>query len=359
MVTFIIGNGFDINVGLNTRYTDFYEVYTQEKDSDNKTIQHFKKEILKSKGHKWKTWADFELQMGIHSKEFEGNTSAQDFRVCFDDFVVQFNDYLIEECKKVNWKAVDNEIVQTFRHSILSFPSYTTQVQEFEIKNLIAHNAPVNFLQFNYTDTFDKLLNSSNLLQLSQTITNKSNSITQFGANLHVHGTMGVGGYLTMGVDNEMQIENKAIQNDLGIQSIFIKSKFLDTLQARNANQKCKRTEALTAIGKSDIICTFGTSIGHTDKYWWSQIGKWLRERTGTIIIFDVCGVTDDGISPSAFLNRETNMSSRRNEITERFLYLTELNADWFEENSKRVIVELDTGMFNFKLPMHDEQNTP
>ena len=50
-ITWIIGNGFDINIGLKTRYTDFYKVYTIVRPGDNAVIQRFKKEILKDEAY--------------------------------------------------------------------------------------------------------------------------------------------------------------------------------------------------------------------------------------------------------------------------------------------------------------------
>jgi len=357
LVTFIIGNGFDINVGLKTRYTDFYKVYTEKKSSDSKLVRRFKEEILKSEAHNWRNWADFELQMGIHSKEFLGDTPVEDFMECFDDFVVRFNDYLTDECEKIDWELVDETIYGVFLRSILSFETYVTQASQPEIKKLIANNASVNFLQFNYTGIFEALLQLSTFSQRlenqNRSSSNRNNRIARVGKLFHVHGKLGAGGYPTMGVDNEMQIENEKMRSDLRIQKIFIKPSFLGALQARNVNQKSVRDEAVSAINGSSIICTFGTSIGHTDKYWWKSIGSWLEQGNGTIIIFDICGAADDGISPLSFLNSEMSIDDRRKEITERFLHLTELDTEWFETNRERIIVELDTAMFDFKLPIH------
>lgn len=55
-ITFLIGNGFDINLGLNTRYSDFYP-YFIEKSSETNMIRKWlqKDELL---------WADLEEQIG-------------------------------------------------------------------------------------------------------------------------------------------------------------------------------------------------------------------------------------------------------------------------------------------------------
>ena len=351
MVTFIIGNGFDLRVGLNTRYTDFYKVYTKVKNGDSKTIKRFKEEILKSESHNWKNWSDFELQMGKHSNEFQGDTPVEDFIECFNDFVVSFNEYLQSECESIDWQTVTNPLTNNFSSSIINFYKHLTRVEQNEILKRIGHKAQVNFLQFNYTNTFDNILTRSSLKTLNQTVSSGHQGIGVLGKNLHVHGVLGKGGYMTMGVDDEEQIKNANMSNDPRMHMIFVKPKFLDALQARNVNQEIKRAEAERLINSSSIICTYGASIGDTDGYWWLKVGDWLKKGHGTLIIFDICGAEDDGVSPLAFLNSELSIDDRKKEITERFLRLAMLNDDWVERNPDKLIVELDTQMFNFTLP--------
>jgi len=109
-VTFFIGNGFDLNLKLKTRYIDFYNEYIKIKQNDNRVIQFFKNEILKNEAHGWKDWKDFELGMGQQSILFVNETQVEDFIECFNDFCITFNDYLKNECIKIDWDVVDNRI---------------------------------------------------------------------------------------------------------------------------------------------------------------------------------------------------------------------------------------------------------
>ena len=45
-VTFLIGNGFDINLGLRMKYTDFIEIYREIQPQDNEIIKKFKGNII-------------------------------------------------------------------------------------------------------------------------------------------------------------------------------------------------------------------------------------------------------------------------------------------------------------------------
>lgn len=63
-VTLILGNGFDLNMGLPTSYSDFYKYYLQV-DSP-KSTNLIKQEI----GEKPRNWADLEKSLGEISKKY-------------------------------------------------------------------------------------------------------------------------------------------------------------------------------------------------------------------------------------------------------------------------------------------------
>ena len=61
-ITFLIGNGFDLNLGLKTRYTDFYPYYCDMPSHRHRQIARFR-ELLKQTGSH-PLWADFEKALG-------------------------------------------------------------------------------------------------------------------------------------------------------------------------------------------------------------------------------------------------------------------------------------------------------
>jgi len=261
-ITFLIGNGFDLNAGLKTSYINFYETYAKL-PSNSKTIEKFKKEILRSEAYGWKDWADFEIGMGEKSTLFEGEEAPEEFLECFNDFSVNFHNYLQNECLKVDWDLVDveSEIIKKFLHSINNFHDDLKTSKKNEILATIANKQRrINFLQLNYTDVLDKLYANTNL--------------SKFGKNLHIHGNIG-GGYHTIGVDTIEQIKNENIRNSEKVQTIFVKPQFSDLLKKNNIHHGNERDEALSIIKSSTIICAFGTSLGETDGFWWEKIGRW------------------------------------------------------------------------------------
>ena len=57
-VTYLIGNGFDLGLGLKTRFSDFLPIYISEKSKDEDILE-FQEDIAKSIDD----WSDFELQL--------------------------------------------------------------------------------------------------------------------------------------------------------------------------------------------------------------------------------------------------------------------------------------------------------
>ena len=54
-ITYIIGNGFDVNLGLKTRYQDFYDYY-QNQPSPSEEVKQLKAHIDRNKEN-WQTWS--------------------------------------------------------------------------------------------------------------------------------------------------------------------------------------------------------------------------------------------------------------------------------------------------------------
>lgn len=61
-ITFLIGNGFDLNLNLNTRYTDFYKYY----------IKNDPKDLLsESIKEDYEMWSDLEVGLGEFLKDID------------------------------------------------------------------------------------------------------------------------------------------------------------------------------------------------------------------------------------------------------------------------------------------------
>ena len=66
-ITFLIGNGFDVGLGLKSKFKDFFPTYVKWSEHKSAKIKQLSLKI----GEDFETWADFELQMGQYTNEFE------------------------------------------------------------------------------------------------------------------------------------------------------------------------------------------------------------------------------------------------------------------------------------------------
>ena len=98
-ITFIIGNGFDLNLGMKTRYADIYDSYVNT-PSQTAAIAAFKRDLHDHT--RYDKWADFELGMAKYAKTLR---DENEFIQCIRDFKVHMVKHLIMEneqiCKKL------------------------------------------------------------------------------------------------------------------------------------------------------------------------------------------------------------------------------------------------------------------
>lgn len=67
-VLYLVGNGFDIQQGLNTRYVDMFNYFLlKEPNSNNFFIQKYKNDLLNNQHIE--LWSDFERSIGVFTAE--------------------------------------------------------------------------------------------------------------------------------------------------------------------------------------------------------------------------------------------------------------------------------------------------
>ena len=96
-ILFIIGNGFDLGLGMKTRYEDVYDGYIHTSPK-SQAIEAFKAELSKRKPYD--KWSDFEMGMA----EYARTVSTE------DEFIACIRDCLITLCTGI----------QQFRNGFLS-----------------------------------------------------------------------------------------------------------------------------------------------------------------------------------------------------------------------------------------------
>ena len=78
-ITFLIGNGFDLNLGLKTSFSDFLKVYKEPQAGDSDVIKKFKSYFLKDEN----LWSDAEMAFGKITDDFySAKMTGKDFTDC-------------------------------------------------------------------------------------------------------------------------------------------------------------------------------------------------------------------------------------------------------------------------------------
>ncbi len=262
---FMIGNGFDLNCGLKTRYIDVYNEYIKT-ESLTENISKFKKDISDN----YSTWSDFEMGMSKYAQVFD---SEQNFVECVDDFRTFLKLYLENEEKSfidlISHSSVADDINNEIKKSLIYFYNGITKNIDLEMINRRAGEIRyMSFVSFNYTKIFDYMIN----------IAYKSMVDTSVPKVTHVHGDL----YdLTLGVDNEEQLTTAFDVTNLS-RRCFIKPYF-------NQEYDYQRiSETMEKINKTQTICVYGMSLGESDLTWRNKLIDWLSSSQGNhLFIYD------------------------------------------------------------------------
>ena len=97
-ITFLIGNGFDRNLGLNTTYSDFVRVY-KSSNAKNDRLKSFREYISENE----ELWSSAEVEMGRYTDQFESGDGAA-FYECHKDFCEHLAEYLKNEAQKMQYR---------------------------------------------------------------------------------------------------------------------------------------------------------------------------------------------------------------------------------------------------------------
>ena len=334
-ITFLIGNGFDINLGLNTRYSDFYPYFVENSTKTNMIRAWLKKDEL--------LWADLEEQLGKRLEDVEENEQEKFYedKAELDGLLLE---YLGQEQEKISIQNKEQEIADEFARSLTTFYNDLSEVGRNSI--ISTHNTYKNeefrycFICFNYTDTLDQIVNITSKLKSPITthqgnVTPKRNSL---GTVLHIHGTLNE--EMILGVNDIEQVNSFFLKNDAEFLDTFIKRRMNNSIGQRKTEHAQKLIEA------SHIICIFGMSIGSTDKMWWEEIVRWLHKSDDNKLIIYYKGYKE-------VLDRKLPVNTIRLNNRLKQAMLEKGGADMDNPNldkvKQRIFISYNANVFNFK----------
>jgi hypothetical protein len=243
-ITFLIGNGFDLNAGLETTYTAFLKYYTSTLETDTDPIKYFKQVILKDA----KMWSNAEMAFGAATKQFEEDGySAEDFCVCHEDFCVQLAKYLKKQEQRLHYTALKEVITKGFASGVQSYRKGFRDTETEALRsseNEFGGAYTYNVITFNYTALIGicyQFLKHSPSSLLGSRVFNHTRYEGACGDLIYAHGN--VDSDMVLGVNDASQITAPSLFD--GYDDIFI-----------NQIIKQKQTRSMVEIWiKRRLIC--------------------------------------------------------------------------------------------------------
>lgn len=306
-VTFLIGNGFDLNLGLDTRYTDFIEEYIEEKPLDTEIIKNFKKDLKEDK-EKANLWSNAELAMGQYSikvAERYKQRAAEIYCDLHDDFCEKLAQYLQDEQQRIEIPDLKEKFIKSFSNILKGFSTEQTNQLNYLIRKGQADY--YNFIIYNYTTIIDDLIVDNRKIGAHTHIFPNGSSATYSDTIIdliHVHGTTTEA--MVLGVNDITQIGAPQIfdgQPD-ELKNTFLKKEF----NAMVEEGTFEKTQ--TILGKSNLIYIYGMSLGETDKIWWQQIYQLLQKNSSLRVIIHSIDTPTNLLTPRnriAFAKKQKN----------------------------------------------------
>lgn len=327
MITYLIGNGFDISAGLNTRYSDFYKYMISKYESGECS----KNDILENIKNNSDLWSNLELGLGEYTQEIADDIGKLekffDEKFQIDTMLMK---YLCIEQERIDWE--NNNSIQKVRNDfskyIYNFYNLFTPVERDEILKICSNsNSAYKVISFNYTNVIKKCIDLiSNNIEL-----------------LYLHGSLEKNNAI-LGVNDSEQIKNDFFKNS---DEMLI---CMNKLEINNDIGEYTISKAKSILRNSNIICIYGMSIGDTDKYWWQEIINNLKEGlTEMVIIFSYI--------PDLNINNRVKHRRAKKDIQNQLLRYCSDDEQLVDELRSKIKVLCNSEMFkmNFILKDSDE----
>lgn len=289
-ITYIIGNGFDRNIGLHTSYSEFLDDYIGKPDekitekypneeSSEEIIKWFKRNLKQKKDD----WSDAEKEFGRFTAQIgKRNNPGLVFEICYKDFVEGICSYLEIEQRRISSKKISRDTCYNFFDSL---QNYTCGLKPRDINSINDHFDKIdggetyNLLSFNYTNVLDLICDTRRIYNIGMGH-RKSGFINEFIDVINTHGCI-KNNNVIFGVDNDNQIKDLSIFNNC---HASVKANFVKSLADDMYGEFTDKTSN-DVLQRSDLIYIYGCSLGETDLTWWQRIIRLMKEKTDVYVI--------------------------------------------------------------------------
>ncbi len=336
-ITFFIGNGFDINLGLKTRYSDFYGYFVKNASNDNMI-----RKWLEEDGQNISLWSDLESALGQKVEKVNNDTldKFNNDKIELDRLLL---DYLEGEQQQLSFENKE-EIATEMERSLQRYTDNLSEADEDSIKSTCekfkSEKVKYCFVCFNYTDTLDKVINITKSVKPVVT-THASGGVTvkdAIGDLVHIHGRLIEG--MILGVNDKDQINNEELANNDNLLDTFVKERANEFIGQRRVDH------VKDILKQSHVVCIFGMSMGRTDKMWWIEIINWLKANESNKVI--ICDFSNETNQQRRSASSMIPLQKSAKDKLLRYAYLDRNNPE-YSKLSKQVLVSFNAKIFEFK----------
>ncbi len=326
---YLIGNGFDVNLDLPTKYSDFYNYYLGlDRSADSENVSKLKDHLKQCLSDEGKFWSDLEEAMGMYASELVSYTQLEEV---YDDLNEEMKKYI----HSIENSALPNVDADLFKKNISSPQIFLAPAEQIAINTVYSnfgrYTHLISIVNFNYTSTIEKILNfQGQPLELGPA-TYHSSYKTQLRSIFHIHGRVD---NPILGINDASQIHNEKLRTNLDVIEYLVKPNI------NSALGHLIDKEAKEAIKSANLICIYGLSLGKTDSQWWKLVGESLLNGV-TVILY----VYDD---------KASNLAPRKIGRYQRYWKSKLCDAAKIPNDHRdfvmpRIIVAPNTSIFNVK----------
>lgn len=335
-ILYLIGNGFDLHVGLKTAYPDFLKYYLEQSipsevdEVGQRYIKRLKTDI-KDNIH---LWSDLELQYGKHMSKLGGMGKAvhalqEELDIINDDIRANLSAYIAEEDKR---SFFAENARKTFLDDVANPYMHLRDYERNDINNRKSHNwqtTPnvIDFITFNYTRTLEHLLGKTPI----------STNGFEIHEPVHVHGYHDQ--RMILGVNDASQIENDELRKLMYATDTLVKSDNNHSYGVFHTN-KC-----YSLINEAQLICCYGLSYGDTDKKWWKKVCEELKKRGDVIIVL----FAYESNMPN-YANNGHKLEYRMRQKRDEFLTKGDMIDPVKRDLAQRIFVSFNDPIFNIQI---------
>ncbi|MCL2745889.1 MAG: bacteriophage abortive infection AbiH family protein [Coriobacteriia bacterium] len=347
-ITWIVGNGFDINLGLRTGYQDFLKNYYSVR-ATRENFEDLKRAAQEIDEAMWNSdnWGDLEVLLGQVVEWYDSRGKLEQFHDTFEEMTALLLEYADTQIDRfVPGEMIDEADLREFWESVTQFHLRLTHVDQKKLEPYpnFAYSLEYNFVSLNYTTPFDNYfeLAVGNYEPFAKRLVSGHARVDSAGDILHIHGRNHDEGEVVFGVSDDYQISNGVPPSDEAVFDMWVKGR----KNIVYGNDKTEVFERL--ISSSKIICIYGCSIGSSDKYLWEQICTKLKnDSDARVIIFTYQLPNRKGPEARQFLRK-------RAEVLARFCKLGGIPESDVPTIEDQIIVESSACIFNLNPDLNE-----